>query len=98
MSLNVSNINHAYIYIFKILHGQAPEYLCQMVRRKPTLREGLRSSLDDTLLEPCFKGKTVAAAMCKTWNELPVDLRGKSTLESFKRNLKTHYFRIAFEV
>ena len=86
------------IYIFKILHGQAPEYLCQMVRRKPSLREGLRSSLDDTLLEPCCKGKTVAAAMCKTWNELPVDLRGKSTLESFKRNLKTHYFRIAFEV
>ena len=86
------------IYIFKILHGQAPEYLCQMVRRKPTLREGLRSSQDDTLLEPCCKGKTVAAAMCKTWNELPVDLRGKSTLESFKRNLKTHYFRIAFDV
>ena len=82
----------------KILHGQAPEYLCQMVRHKPTRREGLRSSLDDTLLEPCCKGKTVAAAMCRTWNELPVDLRSKSTLESFKRNLKTHYFRIAFEV
>ena len=86
------------IYIFKILNGQAPEYLCQMVRRKLSLREGLRSSLDDTLLEPCCKGKTVADAMCRTWNELPVDLRGESTLESFKRNLKTHYFRIAFEV
>ena len=81
-----------------LISYKAPEYLRQMVRRKPSLREGLRSSLDDTLLEPCCKGKTVAAAMCSTWNELPVNLRGKSTLESFKRNMKTHYFRVAFEI
>ena len=86
------------LYAFKILHGQAPKYLCEMVRRKPSLREGLRSSLDDTRLEPCYRGKTVALTICSTWNDLPVELRNTSTLDTFKRNLKTHYFRKAFNL
>ena len=86
------------LYVFKILHGQAPEYLSEMIRRKPSLREGLRSCLDDTVVEPCNSGRTAAAAMCTTWNDLPLELRSARTLETFKKNLKTHYFRIAFNM
>ena len=86
------------LYVYKILHGLAPDYLCEMISLKTSLREGLRSSMDETLVEPNGCGKTVAAEMCSTWNNLPITLRSAATLETFKRNLKTYYFRIAFDV
>ena len=85
------------LYIFKALHGIAPSYICDLVRRRPLLREGLRSSLDDTVVEPTCRGKTIAEAMCNTWNKLPVNLRHTNSLDAFKRNLKTHYFCIAYD-
>ena len=86
------------LYVYKILHEKAPNYLRELIRRKLSLRVGLRSALDDTVVEPCCGGRTVAAAMCNTWNTLPLNLRSTNTLETFKKNLKTHYFRIAFDI
>ena len=36
--------------------------------------------------------------MCVIWNSLPIDLRSGNHLNAFKKNLKTYYFRSAFEV
>ena len=86
------------MYVYKILNGQAPGYICELIRRKQSLRGGLRSSADDTTVEPICGGKTIAASMCKTWNDLPASLRQSGTLDTFKKNLKTHYFRIAYDL
>ena len=86
------------LYVFKILHGQAPPYVSELIHRKPVNRGGLRSSVDDTIVEATCGGQTIANVMCRTWNALPPALRSAATIATFKRNLKTHYFRIAFEL
>ena len=85
------------LFVYKILHGLAPHYISELVRRKYPHRQGLRSSEDETLVEPVTEGRTVAATMCRTWNQLPIALRQTSKIETFKKNLKTHYFCIAFD-
>ena len=84
------------LYVFKILKGQAPSYISQFIRQRPVNRGGLRSSEDSTLVEATSGGQTIADAMCRTWNDLPMVLRNAPSVETFKRNLKTHYFRIAY--
>ena len=84
------------LFVYKILHGFSPPYISELVRRKYPHRQGLRSSEDDTLVEPVAEGRTVAATMCRTWNQLPIAMRQIRTIETFKKSLKTHYFCIAF--
>ena len=86
------------LYVYKILHGEAPRYICELIRQKPVLREGLRSSNDNTMVEATSGRRTIADVMCCTWNELPTELRHSSSVETFKRNLKTYYFRIAYSI
>ena len=85
------------LYVFKILHDQAPPYVCNLIRRKTVHRGGLRSSTDDTIMEANCGGQTIADVMCRTWNDLPLKLIQTATIETFKNNLKTHYFCIAYE-
>ena len=84
------------LYVFKILHDQVPSYVSELVRRKSVVREGLRSSSDNTVVESTSDGLTVASCMCRTWNNLPAELRNSHTIDTFKKNLKTYYFRLAF--
>jgi len=38
------------------------------------------------------------AADCDTvWNALPAELRSLKSKDTFKRHLKTHYFKLAFQ-
>ena len=86
---------------FKCLHGKAPMYLAEMLTPyRPT--RALRSQGQNRLLEKPGRLKTVGdrsfrTAAPKLWNGLPPALRMCDDLDAFKRDLKTHLFRIAFE-
>ena len=86
----------------KCIYGNAPEYLRGLVKVKRTSRYNLRSDggmlLEDysarskkTLGDRAFK-----TAAPKIWNILPEDIRMQDNYNIFKGQLKTHYFRLAY--
>ena len=87
---------------FKILHGLAPVYLQDLLTQKVSSRK-LRSSSHLLLQTKSYRLKTyglrsfsVAAPLL--WNSLPPDLREIHELSSFKNNLKTYLFNLAFDL
>ena len=89
------------ITTYKSLNNQAPQYLCDLVKRHVPSRS-LRSE-NAKLLEFTYKAKkrtwgdrsfTVAAPTL--WNPLPLHIKEAPTLAIFKTSLKTHLFRLAF--
>ena len=82
---------------WKILHKQAPIYLCDLIHKKQDLRS-LRSS-DTNLIQPprltiknSWGNRAFMVSSPALWNKLPADIRMKQTLETFKKHLKTHLF------
>ena len=75
-----------------------------MIQHSKPGRQGLRSETDTTrLLVPQTGKKTFAACSFSVlgpqpWNQLPVDLRKIGSYARFKKELKTHLFRIAHKV
>ena len=86
---------------YKALNGLAPEYLSDMLTLYSPVR-CLRSAAEPMKLEvPRTKLVTAGdrafkAAAPHLWNSLPVSIRTEKNIESFKKHLKTHLFRIAF--
>ena len=90
--------------VHKCLHGEAPPYLARMMEYTKPTRPGLHSEMDNTrLLVPKTSKKTFAARSFSVlgptlWNELPKDLRKIVNYASFKKELKTHLFRKAYNL
>ena len=86
---------------FNCLHNRAPHYL-QTLLKIYTPRRTLRSSEENTILElPKMHYKTYGErsfyfAAPFIWNSLPKHVRHSSSIELFKKNLKTHLFTLAF--
>ena len=86
--------------MYKILHGLAPDYLnCAIARNAPT--RALRSASDVTLLAVTVPKRTVgncsfAVAGPTMWNSLPKSMRTTETLAAFRKELKTHLFRLHY--
>ena len=87
---------------FKSLHGLAPPYLCELVRRHVPSRS-LRSAAKNFLHKPdraprlvTFGGRSFQWAAPTLWNKLPDSLRAEDDFEKFKRLLKTHLFKTAY--
>jgi len=91
------------VLVFKSLHQQAPNYLTEMCR--PALQSIClsrnRSASNGELVPHSWKtvhygrrGFNYAAPT--VWNKLPLSLRQKDSLTSFKKDLKTYYFRKAY--
>ncbi len=79
--------------------GLAPEYLTDLViDYKPT--RTLRSSSQSLLQLPpsrevttAYYGKRAFSVAAPTlWNKLPLAIRNTASVDSFKRQLKTHLF------
>ena len=85
------------VMVFKILNGSSPEYLKDLVTVIPPNHRYLRSSNDLFRLSDSPFANCIRNSMILNWNNLPMDIRFSQTLSSFKKLLKTHYFRIAFE-
>jgi hypothetical protein len=89
------------ILAYKCIHNLAPDYLADLVEvYHPTRR--LRSSQRMFLKQPRSNTKTLGPrafthAAPTVWNGLPDQIRHLSNFTSFKSQLKTHYFRLAFQ-
>ena len=95
INFKIATITH------KCIYGTAPQYLKDLLIPAPNPRS-LRSSNDRTkLIIPFTKFKTFAAqsfsiAAPMIWNQLPMLLQETTNVELFKRQLKTHLYRVAF--
>src|SRR5208282_4843894 len=84
---------------FKTLQSGQPTYLRDLFQIYEPVRS-LRSS--NTRLLCIDRSRTVIAfrsfkhSSATVWNSLPVDIRGCNTVDTFKRNLKTYLFKLAF--
>ena len=90
------------LLVYKCLHGLAPEYLSDMIQRRQQKTRKVRLDDDPTLLEKRHDTKYLttqkAFSVCgpKLWNKLPKSLREVSSLENFKKMLKSHLFTVAY--
>ena len=85
---------------YKAVHGQAPTYIQELIHRHNP-RRALRSTDPALLSVPRTrlktKGDTSFEAMApRLWNTLPLNLRLTLSIDSFKRQLKTHLYKLAF--
>ena len=75
---------------------------CEMVKQNISARN-LRSADNMQLVVPKAKTATYGdrnfiRAAPVLWNQLPLDLRNSTSLNTFKRNLKTRLFKAAYSV
>jgi len=86
----------------KVLCGTAPRYLGPLNRVADVSgRRSLRSSGTNRLVVPPFRLSTVGSrafpvAAAKIWNALPDSLVSITSLQSFRRHLKTFLFQRSF--
>ena len=87
---------------FKCLYVLAPQYLADLIAVAPQSRYNLRSRNATLLVSakarclPTLGDRAFQSAAPKLWNSLPVEIRNIQTLTSFKRALKTYFFKRAF--
>lgn len=89
------------LFVFKCLHGLAPQYLSDLLVPYTPFRS-LRSADQALLVVPKTKRKSrgdraFAVAAPRLWNELPLHIRLTESLPVFKSRLKTHKFSLAFK-
>lgn len=84
---------------WKALHDMAPSYICELINLHVPSRQ-LRSSNKRLLYVPRTMSSYGDQAFCSSaprlWNSLPADLRFCDSLDTFKKSLKTHLFKIAY--
>ena len=88
---------------YRCLHGTAPSYLDDSLRRCADTegRRRLRSSITDTLVVPLTNRSTLGdrafpVAASRAWNGLPASIRTATSLYPFRRQLKTLLYRQSF--
>ena len=90
------------VLVYKCLHGEASEYLQNLLITYVPRREGLRSeAIINRLIVPrtgkkTFADRTFSVAGPKSWNGLPNGIKQQKDIEHFKKSLKTHLFNLAF--
>ena len=87
------------LLVYKTLHGPAPQYLQDMIQYR-SARPGLRSAgilLNVPMTRSVTYGDRAFCSIGPTWwNSLPSELKTSPSVDSFKRNLKTHLFKLAY--
>ena len=85
---------------FKVLSGECPAYLSDLVNLQQARRTGLRSGDYKKLFERrCRRqwgDRSFAAAAPRLWNTLPLAVKESQSLDTFKKNLKSHLFERSF--
>ena len=88
------------LYIYKSINGHSPSYLTQMLEMKE--RPVRLRQFDDQLqlMVPRTRRLGTGAAFSvngpKLWNALPLNLINVTSLNSFKKNLKTYLFKLYY--
>ena len=87
---------------FKALHGLAPAYLSDIVSFKGDSNYNLRSNFSNLLARPAIRSakttgdRAFSVAAPFLWNSLPESLRAVSSVNIFKKQLKTYLFKQAY--
>ena len=83
---------------FKVLNGQAPSYLSDLLVVNRPVR-ALRSNSDNStrLVTPLYRtetygGRAFSSCAPRLWNQLPPALRSNMPIDVFKKQLKTFLF------
>ena len=92
-----------FLLTFKALYGMAPIYIIDLIHTKTNTRYLLRSNEGVLLKHPhsgkmknSFGDRSFIVAAPTVWNALPVSLRSINCISTFKSNLKTYLFKLAF--
>ena len=86
------------------IYGHAPGYLTELIAIKVQTRYTLRSASGLTLNYPSVKLKKTlgdrafSSAAPTLWNSLSLHIRLVDNFERFKSVLKTHLFKLAFDM
>ena len=90
------------LYVYKAIHGLVPGYLQDLVEIQRPSRT-LRSSSKMQLVVP--KSRTVTygdrsfhVAAARHWNVLPEQLKNFPLISQYKKQLKTHFFKKAYNI
>ena len=83
--------------VYNCLHNKAPQYLKDLIQLQTIRHSGLRSNSTTQIQLPIRKRKTFANRSFSVqgpiiWNSLPADIRDSTSIDIFKKKLKTHYF------
>ena len=86
---------------FRIIHGQAPVYLKDLINQRSC--RALRSSSKITLMVPksrtrMYGDRYFSIAAPRLWNNLPENLRTQENYNKFRKDLKTHLFKKAYNL
>ena len=89
---------------FKALYGMAPSYIIDLIHTKTNTRYLLRSNEGVLLKHPSgkmkksFGDRSFSVAAPTLWNALPVSLHSIKCISTFKSNLKSYLFKLAFNI
>ena len=93
-------IEHKFLtLVHKCVHGEAPQYLKNLISEHKSDRHGLRSAKEyKKLLVPCTRRSTFADRAfsvngLKKWNVLPEELKKIVEHKVFKAHLKTYLYK-----
>ena len=89
-----------FILTFNAYHKTAPQYICNLIIAR-TYNRAVRSNNSFALVVSMIKLKhyrerSFSYAAPVEWNKLDVEVRLLTNLETFKKNVKTYVFNIAF--
>ena len=90
------------VLVFRALHGMAPAYVSTLITPYEP-RRALRSTGSALLCVPRhnlerYGRRSFSCAGPVLWNSLPEDMRLADSLNSFKSHLKTHYFKLSYNL
>ena len=88
------------LLVYKCVIGQAPPYLASLIPPYIPGYSGLRSASSQQREKQRTTRKYGDRAFSNSgpslWNEIPLELKSSPSLEIFKKDLKTHLFKIAY--
>ena len=89
------------LLVYKSFQGRIPNYLAELIQ--PKITKSLRTTRKDDditwlskypIEKTNYKNRGFRYSAPVTWNSLSQKVRESSTIQSFKSNLKTHYFNL----
>ena len=89
---------------YKAFKFNQPKYLSELLKKyNPETSMNLRSIDEDRLNEPVVSRSTVVKrsfeySAPRLFNMLPIEIRQKNTVKSFKKSLKTYLFTQAYDI
>ena len=83
------------LLVFKAINLSHPPYLSALIRSS-SLTRGNRLSISSTRPNKHIGRRDFAVAAPAEWNKLPQTVRSQQTIDGFRSQLKTYWFRLAY--